>query len=168
MKALSEARVWFTGLELRERAMLLLGAALLLFSILYIAAIEPFANAKQALAERVLRKQETAAWMREAAVEVQSLQGALPKAQANTTSLLTTVDSTAKAAGLGAAVRNLQQDDNGAAVRVRLEGATFDDMVSWLNALQRQFGVTATQLTVDRGDTAGTINASLSLERPVS
>lgn len=168
MTALTEARVWFTGLEMRERAILVLGAAVLLISILYIAVIEPFANAKLALAERVLRKQETAAWMREAAAEVQSLQGALPKAQANTTSLLTTVDSTAKAAGLGSAVRNLQQDDNGAAVRVRLEGAAFDDMVSWLNALQRQYGVTATQLTVDRADTAGAINASLSLERPVS
>lgn len=168
MKAFAEARLWFTGLELRERAILLLGAAVLLISILYVAVIEPFANARQALAERVLHKQETAAWMRDAAIEVQKLQGALPKTHANTTSLLATVDSTAKAAGLGSAVRNLQQDDNGATVRVRLEGAAFDDMVSWLNALQRQFGITATQLTVDRADAAGTINASLSLERPVS
>lgn len=168
MKAWHEACVWFAGLDMRERVILLLGAAVLLISILYTAVLEPFANAKLALAERVLRKQETAAWMREAAAEVQRLQGALPEARANTTSLLTTVDSTAKAAGLGGTVRNLQRDDNGAAVRVRLEGAAFDDMVSWLNALQRQYGVTATQVTVDRTDTAGTINASLSLERPVS
>jgi len=168
MKALTEARNWFTGLEMRERMALLLGAAVLLLSMFYIAVIEPFANAKLALAERVMRKQETVAWMREAAAEAQNLQGALPKAQANTASLLTTVDSTAKAAGLGNAVRNLQQDDNGAVVRVRLEGAAFDDVVSWLNALQRQYGVTATQLTVDRADTAGTINATLGLERPIS
>ena len=77
-------------------------------------------------------------------------------------SLVVLVDRTAREAGLGSAIRDQSPDgDNG--LRLRLEGASFDALVTWLASLQQQYGVSMDSATVDAAPAPGLVNASLTL-----
>lgn len=167
MSRLENFRAWFLGLEKRERIMFAAGAAALLVSLLYAGAIEPFIHAKTELRNRMAEKHELSRWMQNAAVEIQALRGATPVLEESGGSLLAVVDSSAKASGISAAIRSMQQDDGGRSVRIRLENASFDNLVRWLDALRRRHGITAATISVDRNSqNPGTVNVSLTLERP--
>jgi type II secretory pathway component PulM len=73
------------------------------------------------------------------------------------------VDRTARAAGLGGALRD--QSPTGQGVRLRIEGASFDVVVAWLGTLQSQYGV-AIQAAMINGVSPGVVNANLTLTRP--
>ena len=50
-------------------------------------------------------------------------------------------------------------------VRVSLEQASFDDMVTWLGSLQRSFGVSVADVSIDRQAASGRVNARITLKR---
>lgn len=161
MKQLDNFKAWFLAREPRERLTLAAGAVAVALTLLFLLVIEPMTSYRAALESRVAQQRETVAWMQAAAAELKSRPAAsLPS---NTSgSLLTRIDAAAKAGGLGSAVKRIQQDGNRAA-RVRVEGAVFDDLVLWLEALQSQYGVRAADITLERGEAPGRVNASLTL-----
>ena len=50
-------------------------------------------------------------------------------------------------------------------MRVRLEAANFDSLVTWLAGLQQQYGVGVESASIDRTEKSGIVNASLVLTR---
>lgn len=46
------------------------------------------------------------------------------------------------------------------------EGASFDAVADWLEGLARDFGVVATDLSADRSEGNGRVNARVTLEEP--
>ena len=61
--------------------------------------------------------------------------------------------------GLGPAMRGTQP--NGTGVRVQLEGASFDTMITWLAALEQHHGLAIESISVDRTAHPGLVNASV-------
>jgi type II secretory pathway component PulM len=51
-------------------------------------------------------------------------------------------------------------------VRVQLEAAPFDTVVTWLDTLDRHYGLAIESITVDRTPTPGLVNASISFSQP--
>jgi type II secretory pathway component PulM len=51
-------------------------------------------------------------------------------------------------------------------VRVQVEGAPFDAMVTWLDTLDRRYGLAIESITVDRTPAPGMVNASISFTAP--
>jgi type II secretory pathway component PulM len=51
-------------------------------------------------------------------------------------------------------------------VRVQLEAAPFDSMISWLETLDRRFGLAIESITVDRTSAPGLVNASITFSQP--
>jgi len=74
------------------------------------------------------------------------------------------VDRVGREAGLGSALRGTQP--NGTGVRVQLEAASFDTLVSWLATLDERYGLAIESITVDRTPQPGTVNASITFSQP--
>jgi len=51
-------------------------------------------------------------------------------------------------------------------VRVQLEAAPFDTLVTWLAALDERYGLAVDSITVDRNAQPGTVNASITFSQP--
>ena len=158
---------WFDGLEPRERQLLIAGASLLLIMLLYLLVWEPLVNKTQALQQSNQSNQELISWMEQSAEEVAQLQAKInasgPSGKAKGQSLLGTIDRTAKQGKLGKAVKRVQPDGKTKA-RVWLENASFNDMVKWLEGLQRKQGIRIVTTVIEKQDEAGLVNARLVLQ----
>jgi general secretion pathway protein M len=73
------------------------------------------------------------------------------------------VDQTARTAGLGAALKQItpQGDDK---LSARLDVVEFDKLLPWLGALEREYPMTLINLSVDRTETPGLVNARVILQ----
>jgi general secretion pathway protein M len=78
---------------------------------------------------------------------------------------LALADASARGNQLGNAVKRVEPLGP-KSVRVSMEGASFDSLVDWLDGLARDFGVTATDFSVDRVEGVGLVNARVTLEEP--
>jgi general secretion pathway protein M len=81
-------------------------------------------------------------------------------------SLLSVADSTARAGGLGPALKRVEPEGSDS-VRVWLEGAPFDVLVKWLGTLSTIHGVNAETVTMERSDATGRVSARLTLQATI-
>jgi general secretion pathway protein M len=152
---------WLQSLEQRERILVSIAGALFAIALVYFAILAPFNKAVAARATRVERKQQDLAWMRSAAPSLRALALSQP---ASGESLVVLIDRSARQSGLANALTS--QTPNGEhGMRVRLEAANFDTLVTWLASLQQQYGVSVESASIDRTDKSGMVNASLVLTR---
>ena len=154
---------WFTSLAPRERAMVSIAAAVVVLALVYAVAWSPLASSVTRLQQSVEEQQALKQWMQQAAAEVNQLRGAAG-ASDDHRSLLAVVDQTSKQSQLGPAVKRIEPDGQ-ELVRVSLEQASFDDMMSWLGSLQRSFGVSVADVSIDRQAASGRVNARITLKR---
>jgi type II secretory pathway component PulM len=74
------------------------------------------------------------------------------------------VDRVGREAGLGAALRGTQPSGTG--VRVQLEAAPFDTLISWIATLDQRYGLAIDSITVDRAARPGVVNANVTFAAP--
>lgn len=153
-------KTWWEGLSSRERLLVAGGATLTLVLLLYALAWQPFQASHRRLRQNVAEQRAELAAMRQMAQEIKQLSGSGSKpATTEGRSLLTLVDQTARAAGLGAALKRVtpQGEDR---LGVQFDAVEFDKLVTWLGALERDHRIVIVNLTVDRA-AAGRVNARL-------
>lgn len=155
---------WLQGLEPRERRLLVLGTVALLVMFFYLVAWEPLAKGVEA--QRHQHQQQTALlhWMEQSTAEAKRLRAATgrPAQLARGQSLLAAVDRTARSNQLGDALKRVQPDGDNQA-RVWLEGASFDRILRWLDALEQQQGVHVVNSVFEAGEEPGRVDARLVL-----
>jgi len=154
-------RDWLANLSRRERQLTYAAAGLAGVLLLYLVLVLPFQSASHRVAARLEKKTADLAYLRQAAPRLSAAKGGA--AADSTESIVVLVDRTARAAGLGGALRD--QSPTGQGVRLRIEGAPFDVVVAWLGTLQSQYGV-AIQAAMINGVSPGVVNANLTLTRP--
>jgi general secretion pathway protein M len=130
---------WLAGLDPRERRLVLGGAVVVGCLLIYVLAWEPFATRVAQLRAGHGEQQALLQWMQNAAQEVQQLRRASgrPAQAVSGQSLLAVIDRTAKTGHLASALKRVQPDGE-QRVRVWLEDAAFDDVMRWLQGLERQ------------------------------
>lgn len=160
-------KAWWNQLSNRERWLVGGGSVLTLTLILYALVWQPFQKELGRLRQTVTAQRADLAWMRQAAIEAQRLENVQtsPKSQlpaGSRRSLLIVVDQTARAAGLGSAIKRVepQGDDK---VRVWLEQVSFDKLIGWLEALRRDQGIQTANAVMDR-QASGRVDARLILQ----
>lgn len=158
-------RDWLEGLEPRERLLVMAGAALLAMFLVFVLVWLPVRSGYSNLKTSVAEQRDTAAWMQRSAQQLAELKrsgGAAPTGLGGR-SLLAVTDSTARAGGLGDALKRVEPEgrDN---VRVWLDGASFDVLVKWLATLSSTHGILVDSATLERSETAGRVNARLTLQ----
>lgn len=153
-------KAWWETLSRREHLMVTGGAALTLALLLYVLAWQPFQASHRRLRQSVAEQRAELAAMRKMAEEIRRLgeAGSAPS-PVNGRSLLTLVDQTARAAGLGAALKRVSpQGEN--RFGIQFDAVEFDKLLPWLGKLEREHRIVIINLSVDRA-AAGRVNARL-------
>ncbi len=156
---------FLANLNPRERRLLYIGSAVAAVLLLYLAVWAPLSAKVDRLREGVARQQALEAWMQQASQEVQRLRKATAtgSGQRPRQSLLALTDQSARQRGLAQAIKRVQPDGQDK-VNIRLEGAAFDDVVTWLETLQSQYRVSVATITIDRQDQPGLVDVRLTLQ----
>lgn len=156
---------WFNALAPRERVMVSVAAAFIVLALIYAAAWSPLSSSVTRLDQSVEEQQALKQWMQQSAAEVNRLRNAAGSAgAADHRSLLAVVDQTSKQSQLAPAVKRIEPDGQ-ELVRITLEQASFDDLMTWLGSLQRNFGVSVADVSIDRQADSGRVNVRLTLQR---
>jgi general secretion pathway protein M len=156
-------RTWYGGLQEREQRVVALGSVLLALIILIGGILMPLQSVLSSAVKGIETRREDLAWMRVNASEVRTQGSQLQAATGEAPVVL--VDRVGREAGLASALRGTQPSTTGG-VRVQLEAAPFDTMVTWLDTLDRRYGLAIESITVDRTPTPGMVNASISFTPP--
>ena len=156
---LDTARDWLGNLSARERNLVYAAGILVGLALLYLVIVLPFTTTTSRMSARVEQKSADLAWMRAQAPHAAAAAGLAQSRSGE--SLVVIVDRTARQAGLGATLRD-QSPSGNAGLRLRVEAAPFDTLVTWLAVLQQQHGVGIEAATIDAAG-PGLVNATLSL-----
>lgn len=158
---------WWRKLQPRERRMLGFGGAAVVVMLIWAFAWYPLARARDQLATSVAQQRDDLAHMRATSADIVNLRARAMRGGTDRQgkSLLALADATARdeKSGLGAALKRVEPLGP-KSVRVSFESANFDALMNWVDALGRGYGVQATDLSADRGDSAGIVNARVTLE----
>jgi len=160
---MNKLKNWYAGLQQRDQRVVAIGAVVLGLIILIAGILMPLQSAVSNAAKGTDTRREDLAWMRANAAEVRSFGAQLPADTGEAPVVL--VDRVGREAGLASALRGTQPNATGG-VRVQLEAAPFDTMVTWLDTLDRRYGLAIESITVDRTPAPGMVNASISFSQP--
>ena len=154
---LLKLKAWYAGLQERDRRVVLIGSVALAVLILVGGILLPLQSAVSAAEKRTESRREDLAWMHQNAPEVASA----GTTQFNDTgeAPVVVVDRVGRESGLGTALRGTQPSPTG--VRVQLEAAPFDILVTWIATLDQRYGLSIDSISVDRAARPGVVNANI-------
>jgi general secretion pathway protein M len=157
MKLPFAANLSLDTLSERDRKMLLIGGVVIVLLLIYVI-IQLDSNVSKAH-KRISKKVEDLAWIETAAPEFMQL----PVAEAASgESLLVIVDRSARESGLGGSLAGSEPSGPGA-LSVRLQKASFDQLVTWLGRLAQQNGIRVDSASIDSAGEPGVVNAAIVL-----
>ena len=159
---MNKLKLWYAGLSERDQRVVIFGSIALALIVIVGGLLMPLQSAVSSATESNETKRQDLAWMRVNAPEIRASGGQFLGNTGEPPVVL--VDRTARAAGLTDALRGTQPTGSG--VRVQLEAASFDIMVSWLSTLDSHYGFAVDSITVDRTGKPGLVNASITLTQP--
>jgi general secretion pathway protein M len=159
---LAKLKAWYGALQPREQRMVAGGALTLAALILVLGVLLPLHAAVSDALDRVHSRQDDYAWMQLNAAEVQAGSGAIVNDTGEAPMVI--VDRVGREAGLGSALKGTQPSGSG--VRVQLEAAPFDTLVTWLATLDQRYGLAIDSITVDRAARPGIVNANITFAAP--
>lgn len=155
---------WWQTLNARERGLLGTGTFVVLAALIFLFLLEPLQATRARLTAQVAFEAESSKKLHALGDELlalrsgQQLIGTLAPGQ----SLLSVLNGTAQGEGIQGQITRVVPNGDGEA-SVTFDGVAFDTLVTWLVTLREQFGIQATRLVVDKTETAGQVNASLTL-----
>ncbi|WP_297527167.1 type II secretion system protein GspM [Thiohalobacter sp.] len=155
---------WWQGLAPRERLLVGGGGLLALILLGWALLWSPFSQRLAELDSSVSEQRVTYEAMREDAGRIRQLQagGGARSAGLGGRSLLAVVDQSVRAGRLAPALRHLEPEGRDR-VRLRLEGAAFDELVLWLDQLQTRHGIRAEAVDIEAAEAPGRVDARLTL-----
>ena len=155
---------WWQQLPVRDRRTLAVGAIVVALLLGWALLWHPLARQRADLERAVEVQQRELAWVRANAAEVARLHatGVSSGAKREGKSLLALADASARTAGLGQALKRVEPA--GANVRASFENAGFDALAGWIEQLARDYGVEVADVSVERADGVGIVNARVTLQ----
>lgn len=148
---------WYADLQQREQRMVAVGGLVVGLLIVVMGILVPLHSALSTAVARNAAKREDLEWMQVNAPEIRAAGNQLPASTGEAPVVL--VDRVGREAGLAAAMRGTQPSGTG--VRVQLEAAPFDTMITWLATLDERYGLAIESITVDRAVRPGAVNANI-------
>ncbi|MBU0673680.1 MAG: type II secretion system protein M [Proteobacteria bacterium] len=155
-------KISWNDLNQREKYTLGLGLTALAIVLGYFLLIDPFLTEYSRLRQRVPGRTAELAWMRGAALEVAHLRGAGPKG-ATTDSPLKIIDRAARRFRVSSALKRVEPAEDGQ-VKIWMEQVVFIDLMRWLRSMSGEYGLNVFEISVDRQEAAGIVNARLTMK----
>ncbi len=157
--------LWHQSLPQRDRILANTASVFIAITLFYLIVWEPIYQGLEQQQQQYKSQQSIVSWMREAAAEVKTLKrsGAKTVTSSNQpVSLL--IEQSAKISGLKDSIGKLESSGKEGA-RVKLDTASFNQILIWLNTLEKQHGISITSANIERAEKPGTVNARLSFSR---
>ncbi|TQV82507.1 type II secretion system protein M [Exilibacterium tricleocarpae] len=153
------AKEWFLQRDRREQLILAIGAVCLLIFLLWSVVLQPLQKAREEQARTNVIAAEKLARVQELAAELQqrSRTAAVPRSRGSIADL---VDQTLRKHGLQ--MQGFQPSSSGE-VKLRLDGAPFNNFMHWIHELESQHSVQVRELSVVTGNVAGEVVANVRL-----
>ena len=141
----------------RDQASLLVLAAVLLVYLVYMLVWSPLSSLRDDMARRNVATAESLQRVDAMVSEIIELRdsGAAANTQRNLTSLVNRATTR-----LGLPVSRLQPNRRGE-IQVRLEGAAFDNLLTWLHELEYREGLLVLEASISQAGSAGRVNATV-------
>lgn len=147
--------------------MLIVLAALLIVFAWYSLFWQPL-HAREAQLERNIERQTTdLAWLQAAATQFEQNPNAAVIIEGRNQSLLSVTDLAAKSARLKQQMGNLTSVTTNT-VRVSFDDAPYEQLLKFIYQLDSKYGITVSNLVVDKQDKPGLVDARLTVSRPQS
>jgi general secretion pathway protein M len=158
-------RDWWQQLAPREQMMVAGCAVFIVLALIWSMVIQPLYTGRTQLAQEVATKQGQLANFQELAGRIAptSVSGASPNPGNNDESIVVIIDRTTRNRAIASYLKR-NQPEGTAGVRLRFEGAPFDELVEWLGELSQSYGLVAVTANFDEAGT-GRVNCSLVLTR---
>jgi general secretion pathway protein M len=160
---MNKLKAWYASLQQRDQRVVAVGAVVVALMILIGGIVLPLQSAVSGAIKGSETRREDLAWMQLNAPEIRARGGDIPSDTGEAPVVL--VDRVGREVGLASSLRGTQPNATGG-VRVQLEAASFDTVVTWLDTLDRHYGLAIESITVDRTPTPGLVNASISFTQP--
>ena len=156
---------WWNALAAQERRIVASGVLFTLLLLGWAFAWHPLAVKRADLLRDIGNQRSELAYVRAGAAEIerQRATGVRAGGQRAGKSLLALADTTARAGGLGDAIKR-GEPVGAKGAKVSFESARFDALVGWLESLARDYGVEAIELSADRADGIGLVNVRVTLQ----
>ena len=160
-------RTWFESLEERERILVLTAVVFIVFAAFWFGIWTPLDSGQKSVAARVDTWKISLSELRPLKAQIQESVSGQPIQAGQNQSLVVIVDNTLRRRGLYNALQRSQPTPGGNGIRVEFESAAFDDMMLWLDDVNRQYGlqVQSGNFSVASGENPGRVNSTLTLER---
>lgn len=133
---------WWLNLAERERRILLLGTAAVLFALLYWSSWAPLQQHLQQSRHQVQQLQQQLNWMHQQAPLLRQLKQAAPINAAADIDIASALTASSQTQQL--ALKRIQPQGENALVELDIVG--FDQLVNWLDLLEQQYGITPQQI----------------------
>lgn len=155
---------WFARLAARDRRILTLGALVVGIALLWAYGWQPLTQSRARLAAQVANAEASLAWMQDAAVQIKRLRAAGTSDVFDRAgrSLLALADASARESGLASALTRAEPVD-AARVNVWFKRANFDQLAGWLETMAQRYGVTVEELSIERIEGVGLVDARVAL-----
>lgn len=161
MNAVSER---LAGLSPREQVVLVAGSVVALAIILYVLAWRPWQDELDRLRVQVPQKEQTLAWMRAQAAQVDSLTRSPDDTAAHSgLPLLTLIERSANQVEIRKAITRMSPGDKDNQVRIWMDNADFDLWLRWLKSLKAS-GIEVAEANIDRA-AENKVNIRATLQR---
>lgn len=149
---------WYESATPREQRYLKIGAGVVGALLIWLLLVSPLMTFSASARADYLQQRETVAWMQ---ANRHRVGGPALQPRAPGESLLGIANQTARAVGIS--FRRYQPTgDNG--LNLWLESVPFNQLMPWLETLERNHGVVADELTITRRDEPGLVDARIVLE----
>jgi general secretion pathway protein M len=157
---------WYKGLQPRDQLLTAVMSVILLITIFYIAIWEPVYDGLSKQQQLYVSQQNALLWMQQASAEAKSLKlsGGAVNRRSNNQPVSLVIEQSASTAGLKKNLSKLESSGKSGA-QAKLEMASFDQMLIWINTLKRSYNVNITSANIEHTDKEGAVNARLTFNR---
>ncbi len=156
---------WWNAQGARDQRILKVGAAVVAIVLAWAFVWHPLGQHRDALRDRLDGARRDLAFVRVSEAEIERLRtaGTQTRADRQGKSLLALADASARDAGLGGLLKRVEPVGP-RSVRASFEFVAFDPLIEWVERLALEHGIKVSDLSVDRVDATGLVNARVTLE----
>ena len=155
---------WWHNLAVREQRIVAISGTVLGLVLCYQLIISPIHRGLANMRTTVKQDQELSLWMKDTAAAIQQQQnGSISGSMIGSETLLTTTAQSVKNSPISSNLSSIEQNANNT-LDVKFAQVSFDALTQWLVVIRQQYGIQTKQLSINRLNDQGLVQANLVLE----
>jgi general secretion pathway protein M len=157
-------RKWWMTLSMQEQQAVMLGGIATGVILFFLLIWWPLVSTVSSMREQLISDQQLVLWMQQTKADILYLRGGSQEHGEEDLSLMALVDQTLKSNNVNAKIDQLQQTGTDQ-VKLTFARIPYDEMMTWLEVLAREYGVQVDRLHVATTPVTGVVQADMVLTK---